>query len=148
MLDLIHPATELIERDMKAGLLVMLKGRLGRGDEVLSRLFFLHVFKNCLFHQIVRRALSGSCQGRDANPVGSIKLDGDRSDRVRMLCRRCLHGGTKDQKVTPIMAATLSLSRINWDLTTISAQVAARSGISAQRPGIHAMEDNCGKGYP
>jgi hypothetical protein len=36
----------------------------------------------------------------------------------------------------------------NWDLTTISAQVAARSGISAQRPGIHAMEDNCGKGYP
>jgi hypothetical protein len=46
------------------------------------------------------------------------------------------------------MAATLSLSRINWDLTTISAQVAARSGISAQRPGIHAMEDNCGKGYP
>jgi hypothetical protein len=65
-----------------------------------------------------------------------------------MLCRRCFHGGTKDQKVTPIMAATLSLSRINWDLTTISAQVAARSGISAQRPGIHAMEDNCGKGYP
>jgi hypothetical protein len=37
------------------------------------------------------------------------------------------------------MAATLSLSRISWDLTTISAQVAARSGISAQRPGIHAM---------
>jgi hypothetical protein len=52
---------------------------------------------------------------------------------VRMLCRRCLHGGTKDQKVTPIMATTLSLSRINWDLTTISAQVTLKNGFTARR---------------
>ncbi len=103
LLDIVNPGAELIQGDVKPALLVVLKGRLGSGDEILPRFFPFHVFKDCLFHEVVRCTLLYRGQGRDAVPVGVVKFDGNGPGTRPFNCRG-FHGATKDRKVTPSIA--------------------------------------------
>lgn len=79
LLNVIHPSAELVKRDVQSGFFIVFEGCLGRLNKILSRLFFLYVIKNRLFHEVVRSAFLHGGQRCDPIPVSSVELDRDGS---------------------------------------------------------------------